>query len=191
MGRFITAAISFPTVLLTPVLVVVIGYWLVAVFGGIGDGDGDGLSPLGLGGVPAPVALSLLVAVAWFACLAGSLLPVPGWLVLLGALAVGWAVTRLAVLALRRFGPVGTEPSRSDFLGRTCVIRTGRVTATFGQAEVHSADGSSAIVQVRQAGDDDLRAGSLALLFDSDPDGEFFWVVPADIATRPDHRPRD
>ena len=60
------------------------------------------------------------------------------------------------------------------------------MTRDFGQAEVHSPDGSSAIVQVRQAGDDDLRAGTVALLFDVDPEGEFFWVVPADIATTPD-----
>jgi len=41
-------------------------------------------------------------------------------------------------------------------------------------------------VQVRQAGDDDLHAGTEAVLYDFDPDGEFFWVIPADIATK-DH----
>nr|BFE67179.1 hypothetical protein GCM10020092_004800 [Actinoplanes digitatis] len=51
---------------------------------------------------------------------------------------------------------------------------------------MHSPDGSSAIVQVRTPGDDELRAGSIALIFDFDADGEFFWVVPADIATSPD-----
>jgi hypothetical protein len=56
------------------------------------------------------------------------------------------------------------------------------VTHDFGQAEVHAPDGSSAIVQVRQAGDDDLTAGTVALLFAHDADGEFFWVVPLDVA---------
>jgi hypothetical protein len=194
MGRFLTAAFSFPTVIFTPLLLVVIGYWLVVVTGVLdpdGDGDTDGIDLLGLGGLPASVVLSSLAVFSWFGCLVGSQLPVPGWLVLIASVAVAWLVTRLAVVAVRRFLPKGSEPSRSDFLGLTCVIRTGRVTATFGQAEVHAPDGSSAIVQVRQAGDDDLRAGSLALLFDSDPDGEFFWVVPADIATRPDHQTRD
>jgi hypothetical protein len=65
-------------------------------------------------------------------------------------------------------------------------VRTGRVTSTFGQAEVHSPDGSSALVQVRQAGTDDLRAGTAALLYDFDADGEFFWIVPTDVATRPE-----
>lgn len=54
------------------------------------------------------------------------------------------------------------------------MIRTGRVTATFGQAEVHSPDGSSALVRVRQAGTDELTAGTVAVLYDFDADGKFF-----------------
>ncbi|AGZ46650.1 hypothetical protein AFR_41980 [Actinoplanes friuliensis DSM 7358] len=195
MGGFFEAALSFPAVIFTPLLVVVIGYWLVVIVGGADpDGDGDGgdaggfLGFLGLGGVPASVVLSLLIAVAWFAALAGGELlgAIPAALVLAGALVAAWVITRLGVMLLRRLMPQGSEPSRADFVGLTGIIRTGRVTATFGQAEVHSRDGSSAIVQVRQAGTDDLRAGSIALLYDVDPDGEFFWVVPADIATSPD-----
>jgi hypothetical protein len=79
--------------------------------------------------------------------------------------------------------PAAAE-SRADFVGRTCVIRTGRVTGAFGQAEVHAEDGSSAIVQVRQAGTDDLHAGVVALLYEYDPAGEFFWVIPFDIAMK-------
>jgi hypothetical protein len=143
---------------------------------------------LGLGGVPLSVVVSLLVLLAWFGSLVGAELftPVPSWLVLAGALLMAWQLTRLAVLGLAPVWPTGPGASRSDFLGLTCVIRTQTVTRTFGQAEVHAPDGSSAIVQVRQAGTDDLRAGSAALLFDVDADGEFFWVVPADIALRPD-----
>ncbi|MFI7543143.1 hypothetical protein [Actinoplanes sp. NPDC049599] len=187
MGGFFEAALSFPAVIFTPLLVVVIGYWLVVIVGGA-DPDGDGGDTdggfLGFGGVPASVVLSVLVAVAWFAALAGGELlgAVPAGLVLAGAIAVAWLVARLAVLLLRRFLPTGAEPSRADFVGMTCVVRTGRVTATFGQAEVHSPDGSSALVQVRQAGNDDLRAGTVAVLYDFDADGEFFWIVPADVA---------
>ncbi|BCJ53529.1 hypothetical protein Asp14428_50040 [Actinoplanes sp. NBRC 14428] len=191
MGGFFEAVLSFPTVVLTPLLVVVIGYWLVVIVGGAdpeGEGAGDGgfLGFLGLGGVPASVVLSLLVVFAWFTTLAGAELlgAVPAALVLAGALAVAWIVARLAVLVIKRFLPAGVEPSRADFVGLTCVVRTGRVTRTFGQAEVHAPDGSSAIVQVRQAGEDDLRAGTVALLYDVDPEGEFFWIVPADIASQ-------
>ncbi|GAA2593123.1 hypothetical protein GCM10010435_85120 [Winogradskya consettensis] len=191
MGGFFEAVLSFPTVVFTPLLVVVIGYWLVVIVGGA-DPDGDGaaddgggfLGFLGLGGVPASVVLSLLVVFAWFGSLAGAELldMIPVALVLAGAVAAAWILTKVAVMAVKRFLPTGPEPSRADFIGLTCVIRTGRVTRTFGQAEVHSPDGSSAIVQVRQAGDDDLRAGTTALLYDVDPEGEFFWVIPSDIA---------
>jgi hypothetical protein len=129
------------------------------------------------------VPISLLVVFAWFGSLSGAEF-LPGWLALVAALIAAWLLTRVATVLIRRFAPAGTEVSRTDFVGRTCVIRTGRVTGTFGQAEVRADDGSSAIVQVRQAGDDDLRAGTVAVLYDFDPAGEFFWVVPADIATK-------
>lgn len=192
MGGFVDAALSFPTVLFTPLLVVVVGFWIVVIVGGADPdagseaSDGGPLDFAGLGGVPAPITLSLLVAFAWFASLAGGEYhgPIPLWGVLIGALALAWVLTRILVIPLRKMLPDGPDASRADFVGLTCIIRTGRVTDTFGQAEVHAPDGSSAIVQVRQTGADDLRAGSEALLYDFDPDGEFFWVVPTDIATR-------
>jgi hypothetical protein len=69
-------------------------------------------------------------------------------------------------------------PSRGDFVGRMCVIRTGLASHDFGQAEVTAADGSSAVVQVRTTGQDRLARGDNALIFEYDADGEFFWVMP-------------
>ena len=195
MGGFFEAVLSFPTVLLTPLLVVVIGYWLLVIVGGV-DPDGDDgsggaeggvLGFLGLGGVPASVVLSLLIVFAWFGCLAVAELGLVPLVAVLGVALVGaWLLTRAAVMVLRRMMPTGTEPSRGDFVGLTCTIRTQRVSRTFGQAEVHSPDGSSALVQVRQAGTDAFTAGTKALLYDFDAVGEFFWVVPADVALHPD-----
>jgi hypothetical protein len=183
MNGFMDAALHFPAVLFTPLLIIVVAFWAVVVAGGAdpdADGSGDLLGFAGLGGVPISVPLSLLVVFAWFGSLAGAEF-LPGWVALTGAIVLAWLFTRLAVVLLGRFGPNRPE-SRADFVGRTCVIRTGRVTRQFGQAEVRADDGSSAIVQVRQAADDDLHAGTVALLYDFDPEGEFFWVVPADIA---------
>jgi Ca2+-binding RTX toxin-like protein len=194
MMGFVGASLGFPAVVFSFALVVVIGYWVLVLLGGLGidvlDGDdgSDLLDGLGLGGVPATVVLSLMIAVAWFVSLAGTVLldraDVPGPVlallavaVLLVALLCAWAVARLVVLPLRRILRAGPEPSRADFVGRTCVVRTGRVATDFGQAEVAAADGSSAIVQVRQSGSDPLTAGTTALIYDYDPDGEFFWVT--------------
>jgi hypothetical protein len=142
--------------------------------------------------VPVTVVLSLLVALSWFLTLAGSAAlhgaDVPGRPVriLLGlavaaaALAGAWSGTWLLVRPLRRLFPDVRPPSREDFVGRVCVIRTGAVTSRFGQAEVAAPDGSTAVVQVRQTGADAFTSGSSALLYAYDPDGEFFWVAPFD-----------
>ncbi|MFC7546360.1 hypothetical protein [Plantactinospora sp. GCM10030261] len=215
MGGFLGAVLEFPTVLFTFLLVVVIGYWLLALTGVLDLGDGADatagldtdagaepagrggaagtLAGVGLGAVPPGVVGSLLVAVAWFVSLAGGVLldalgfgPVArmatGFAVLVVALLGAWLVCRLVVMPLRRLFPAGSEDTRSAFVGRLCVIRTGRVTADFGQAEVTADDGSTAIVQVRQPGDETMRAGSMALIYDYEPLGEFFWVTLAGAA---------
>ncbi|MEU7046456.1 hypothetical protein AB0A77_36155 [Streptomyces varsoviensis] len=155
------------------------------------DGSGHGgltglVAAVGLGGVPITVVLSLLTAVAWFLALAGTVLlerieahgptrTLLGAGVLAVAAVGSWAVTWLLVRPLRRLYPDERPPSRLDFVGRICVVRTGRVDSGFGQAEVAAEDGSTAIIQVRtdEAG---LTAGATALIFDYDAAGEFFRV---------------
>ena len=208
MGGFARAVLDFPTVVFTFLLVVVIGYWLLVLVGVVdldGDAEAGGsvnlLAGLGLGGLPATVVLSLLIAVAWFVSLVGTVLldillgltglvlVVLSVFVLVVALVCAWSVTRLLVIPLRHLFPSSAGPSRTAFVGRFCVIRTGRVTVDFGQAEVTAEDGSSAVVQVRQTGDESLGAGSTALIYDYDADGEFFWVTAIDAELRPGHSP--
>lgn len=187
---FVGAALGFPAVVFSCALLVVIGYWVFVLLGAadldVFDYDTSGI---GLAGIPVTVVASLMIAVAWFVSLAGTVLldrvDVPGVAlallsvaVLVIAVACAWLVARLLLLPLRRLLPSGQEPSRADFVGLTCVVRTGRVGTDFGQAEVTAQDGSSAIVQVRQTGTDQLIAGSTALIYDYDVNGEFFWVTP-------------
>jgi hypothetical protein len=196
VGEFLDAALGFPAVLFSSALVVVVGYWLLVLVGAAEhdafDGDID-TDAAGLGGVPVTVAVSLLTVLSWFISLFGGLLlhragiDGPAYAtgalgVLALALLIAWRTTRLAVRPLRALFPDEPAPSRHDFVGRTCVIRTGRVSTEFGQAEVTARDGSTAVVQVRQTGEDDLRAGSTALLYAYDDAREFFWVAPFDLA---------
>ncbi len=204
MTDFLGAALSFPTVLFSFLLVVVVGYWLLVLTGVLDLGDdldvdgvpGAVLAGLGLGGVPSAVVFSLLVAVAWFVSLAGTvLLDDLGFGagtriavsvgVLLAAAACAWLVTRLVAVPLSRLFLTGTDATRHAFVGRLCIVRTGTVTADFGQAEVTATDGSSAVVQIRQPGDERMPAGSSALIYDYDTEGEFFWVMPAGPAFDP------
>ncbi|MGW1224302.1 hypothetical protein [Streptomyces sp. NPDC001478] len=201
MREFLDAALSFPTVLFSAALVVVIAFWLLVLVGAADhhsfDTDLD-THAAGIGGVPVTLSVSVMVAVGWFISLTGAVLlhrsDAVGTLraalacaVLAGALLVSWAVVRLLVRHFRRFFPDQPPPSRQDFLGRVCTIRTGSVGTDFGQAEVAAADGSTAIVQVRQLrpADAEFTSGSPGLLYAYDEEGEFFWVSPYDRALDP------
>jgi hypothetical protein len=178
MGEFVDAALSFPAVPFSVLLAVVVLYWLLVLLGTFDVEIGD----VDVFGVPVTIPISVLVVTAWFVSVVGGLLDagVPvGIGVFVLALFLGLLAARAVAVPLRKVYAEGPEPSRSDFVGRECVIRTGRVSDDFGQAEVTAADGSSAIVQVRQTGEHELTAGGRALIFDYDTDGEFFWVAPA------------
>ncbi|MGW5276180.1 hypothetical protein ACWEQP_27185 [Streptomyces sp. NPDC004044] len=202
MQEFLTAALSFPAALFGAALVVVICFWLLVLAGAADhhsfDADLD-TDLAGVGGVPVAVSVSVMIVIAWFTSLTGTVLlhrsPVTGTpraalacAVLAGALLVSWAVVRMLVTRYRRRFPAEPPPSRQDFLGRVCTIRTGSVSSDFGQAEVAAADGSTAIVQVRQLRQTDeavFTAGSAGLLYAYDDEGEFFWVSPYDVTLDP------
>jgi hypothetical protein len=201
MGDFLRATLEFPAVLFTPALPAVLAYWLFVLVGGVplgasteGGGrtlrapatDGSTRAVLpAFHGAPPAVAVSLLVPVAWFLSLAVTVL-VPGLLLRLAALpavlGAAWALTRLMLRPLRRFARPEAGISHPEFVGRVCLIRTGRVDARFGQAEVAAPDGATAVVQVRT---DDalaaaLAAGDRALIYAYDAEGGHFLVAPYD-----------
>ncbi|MFF2852415.1 hypothetical protein ACFVT5_39870 [Streptomyces sp. NPDC058001] len=214
MGMFLETVAGFPTVLFSAALVVVIGFWVLVAVGVSDtdsfDADAD-LGSWGLGGVPVTVSVSLVTALAWFTSLTATVLLAPvvpsggtlrsfvHLLVLAGALLVAWRLTRWLVRPLATLFPDEPGPSRQDFVGRICTIRTGRVDTGFGQAEVAARDGSTAVVQVRLSaadaraaadlrsvtGDGSLGLGSTGLLYAYDEPGEFFWVAPYDAALAP------
>ncbi|KPM54719.1 hypothetical protein CcI49_07115 [Frankia sp. CcI49] len=100
------------------------------------------------------------------------------------ALVGTWLLVRLLLFPLRRLlrRRRGAATSRSELLGRLCVIRTGRVGPEFGQAEVRADDGSSVLVQVRHPENNPLlRAGSSAVIYSYDAAREIFWVSPLDF----------
>ncbi|MEU0137557.1 hypothetical protein ABZ172_26520 [Streptomyces sp. NPDC006296] len=209
MNEFLSAATTFPAVVFGAALVVVVCFWLLVLAGAAGtdafDTDLD-TGAVGFGGVPVSVSVSLFVVLSWFTCLTGSVLVLRGGAtgtprallhlaVLAGALLIAWGVVRMLVHRFRRFFPAEPPPSRQDFVGQVCTIRTGSVSADFGQAEVAAADGSTAIVQVRRptapsAPGEVFTSGSTGLLYAYDADGEFFWVSPYDPALAPRPVPR-
>ncbi|MFC8915647.1 hypothetical protein ACGF5F_10685 [Streptomyces sp. NPDC047821] len=199
MGEFLHAVATFPTVPLTAALGVVIAFWTLVLLGATGhdtfDADVD-TDVLNLGGLPVSVPASLLIALSWFLSVSGSVvLSRAGWpsglvhlleaALLIASLAASWCLTRALVRPLTKLFPGEPGPSRADFVGLTCTIRTGRVDQDFGQAEVTARDGSTAVVQVRQNDAGPLALGSTGLLYAYDDTGEFFWVAPFDEALDP------
>ncbi|GLY80670.1 hypothetical protein [Actinoallomurus iriomotensis] len=192
MTEFLRVALDFPAVVPGLFLLVVLAYWALVACGAL-----DALA-----GAAVAVLVSLFVAVAWFACLAGAVLlrrgdvsgVLPSTGVLVGSVLLSALLTRLLMRPLRRMIAEEAVPTRRDFVGRMCVISTGRVDLRFGQAVVRAADGSAAVIQVRQQRNRDdepaLKAGSTALIFDYDAEGEFFWVMPYDAELDPHRSPR-
>ncbi|SOD65102.1 hypothetical protein SAMN06297387_12099 [Streptomyces zhaozhouensis] len=195
MADFFSTALEFPAVVFSIPLAVVLLYWLFALAFGVGAGavdaadgvadGGGGFGWFGLGGVPLAVPLSLLTALAWFASMAGGELiddEVGRALVPPAALVLGWAGAWLAVRPLRRLFEPESGLYHRDFVGRVCEVRTSRVTASFGQAEVTADDGGTAVVQIRAEGPEaaELAAGRRALIYGYEADGGFFWVAPYD-----------
>lgn len=210
MGLFLSTAFGFPTVLFTPLLIVVALYWLFVAFGAAdsemldgvdADGEATGLSSLmskaGLGRVPVTVALTLLVLVAWFVSMMGSILAgllgttstplliALGAVVLLIALVAAWTITSGLVMGLSRFLPRNSANSKHELVGRTCVIRIGEATESFGQAEITTAGGAAISIPVRTTGGESLPLGSTALIFDHHGEDDVFLVTHFDAALDP------
>lgn len=193
MGDFLREAFGLPTVLFTFALLVVAGYWLLALVLGAGldafDAfDGDGGTDAGDASVPVTALVSAGIAVAWFVSLTGQVLLDDAWAapaVLAVAVTAGWAAARVARALGRRLLPPERHSSRAGLVGRMCVIRTGRVDASFGQAEVTGDDGATLVVQVR-SDETGLTAGCTALIFDHDADGDFFRIMRCDAALGPE-----
>jgi len=173
MTEFFAAAVAFPTVLFSLLVLVVLAYWVTVALVGL-DLDAPVL----------PISISLFVVITWFAALVGTVLTPEGSLryaILAGSLLVGAFVTKIVLIPIKSWTKPEKPASRNDFVGRTAIVRTTRVTEHYGQAEVTADDGGTAVVQVRAAQSTELNAGQTALIFDYDAEGEFFWVV--DITT--------
>jgi hypothetical protein len=198
------AAFSVPTVIFTVALIVSAVYWLATIIGGFdgsdgsdgldaADGAGDGLlEVLGLTSVPPAVAFSLVAVFSWFVSitahvvleplgLSGPLAALVAVAAVVVSLVVGTLAASLLTRPLARIYQSVPPNDLADFVGRTCTIRTGRVDADFGQAEVADADGMTLLLEVRCCEENTLARGDHALIYAFDATTGSFEVtsVPA------------
>ncbi len=160
---------------------------------GVADSIGGGHSltwyfvhALALQKAPATVVLSLFVLFAWtisalamhyFVAGAEGDTGLLSAAVLFGSLVGATAVTNRAVQPLERFFEDKQAARRTDSIGRNCEIRTGRVDATFGQAESNDG-GAGLVIEVRCEEPNTLRKGDNALIISFDDKREVYWVEP-------------
>lgn len=251
MAEFLSTAFTMPTAVWSVLLVLVIFYWTISLFGifdlemldgldgaaegltsvadaadgmldaadGMLDGaegflegaegliDGaDGLAEgpaleakpgffdnVGFGEVPRIITLSLVTIFGWTTSFFGtSWLEQSSWVEGLGILAsnsllvgsgvaaaslgLGIVGAAVAIQPLRRLLKFHVGPSRNEFIGRTCIVKTTRVDAEFGQAEMDTGQ----LVQVRNRGGETFERGEKVVIFDYDKAHEVFLITPLD-----------
>lgn len=240
MAEVLVLALSFPSVVYTVLLGVVLVYWAFVMVGVIHIGEGsegaldghlDGatkgmlegavdhlggghadvgdvggndldldvdaddsggtlaaiMSALHLRSVPATVVLSFVITFSWLLSvvamqlltrLVPTIVGVPLSLgVLLGAFVLSLPLTSLAARPLAKVFAPRHAPVKSDFIGRTCVVRTGSVTAKFGEATLHDG-GAGLVLRVRVEDGKQLGRGEQALIVDYDAERETYLVEP-------------
>ncbi|MEO6600257.1 MAG: glycine zipper family protein [Polyangiaceae bacterium] len=174
-----------------------------------GDGDsGDGsaiallVNALHLRSVPATVILSLIITFSWLVCtvamqVAGRDLPpasvgpqgpsapgtIVGWLALLLAPLLALPLTSFVARPLVNVFKHQQATQRSDLIGKTCVVRTGTVTSTFGEALLEDG-GAGLVLRVRVDRELAVKRGDQMLIVEWDVEHESFLVEPVDEVLR-------
>jgi hypothetical protein len=162
----------------------------VADVGDAGDAGGffQAAGALGLGRVPLTVGLTTVVLIAWVVCLLAThyLIGAGGgvslWLVgpgvFVGAFLVGVIAGSFSVRPLIPLFSTQSGKRRTDYVGSTCTITTGRVDAGFGQATVVEG-GDVLVVPVRcDRPEAELGRGLQALIIDYDKKRQAYVIVP-------------
>jgi hypothetical protein len=193
MDAFLSAALSFPTVVFTVLLALFAIYALLTVIGAIDldlpdadlpDSPIEGvLNFLGIGDVPVAIFGAFATIFAWLASFAAmQFLPQTTLVKIavgIGAALLGLRLGSWSVWPLRRvFATVGA-PGRQAIVGKICTIRSLQVSEQSGSAEV--ADGGAGfIAEVRCFRENELTRGSKAIVYDYDSKEGIYHVGPID-----------
>ncbi|WP_030144273.1 OB-fold-containig protein [Glycomyces sp. NRRL B-16210] len=177
MSEFLDIALSFPPIVFSFGLILVIVYWLTVIIGALDvdvvdvgtdasggeiDGSGGFWSAFGFGSVPFTVVLSLWITLGWIVTVLGTtwvrsadgmFIPAAasGTAVLVAGLGVGMLGAKLLTRPLSRLFDDAPATAHADLVGKVCVVRTGTVTLDSGQAEVTDDEGSVLLINVRRS----------------------------------------
>lgn len=202
MDRFLDIALSFPTLILSVLLLVAVGYWLLTLLGlfdlevldlsdGVGAGNGGGLLSalmlkFGFGGLPFGLIYTALVSLAWLACYFVDYLFLTGLDSAMLRLLAGVVLTPVLLFLALPFAGLLLQPFRRLFTpvpGRDAVslfgehvrIRSPEVSEQQGLAEYD--DGAAGLILQVRAPDGEFRRGDTALIVDYMPDRHAYRIA--------------
>ncbi|MCF2947105.1 hypothetical protein L0668_03235 [Paraglaciecola aquimarina] len=197
MDLFLSQIFSFPTIIFTIPLIVLMLFWLLA-FAGLVDielfdfdsdaetvgATGSWLETLGLNGVPLTVALTLLDIYAFaFTYLAKKyLMPLLdgiltstaiGLIIAVFAVMIAIPISALCIKPLRKVFHTHEGVAKRDLDGTICTVTTQSVTETFGQATTD--DGM--VFSVRAQTPNDIVKGSRIVLLEFSTEDDSYLVA--------------
>lgn len=88
-------------------------------------------------------------------------------------------VTTPAKLLFKHATTGGEAPMK--IVGKTCIVTTGEVTPTFGQAQIQLEDGPPVTLNVRCSEEKSLVKGQEAVVIDHDKDKNTYTVIPFNL----------
>lgn len=203
MEHFFAVITTFPNVVFTFLLGIVLVYWLIAVLGMVDidlfpiEGDVDGvdvgaglagyLLAFGLAGVPVTVSISVLILWTWlfsyFATayivmlIPGATLQVlAGIAVAIVCLVVAVRVTSVSLRPMRGMFVSHQAPSKAGLIGKSVEITTLRVDADFGQAKLYDG-GAGLILSVCAEIPNKLGKGEKAVIISYNKDKDVYFVI--------------
>jgi hypothetical protein len=103
--------------------------------------------------------------------------PLLGWLVLVGSPIVALPLTSFSARPLAKVFVHRRGTSHTDLIGKTCVVRTGTVTSSFGEASLEDG-GAGLVLRVRVDRELPVKRGDHMLIVEWDRERESFLVEP-------------
>lgn len=210
MSEFLDIALSFPPVVFSFGLIIVVLYWITVIIGALDvdivdvgadaelEAGGGFWSAFGIGAVPFTVVLSLWITLGWIVTVLGTtwvrstdmFIPpaATGTAVLVAGIGVGMLGAKLLTAPLAKLFEDAPATAHADLVGKVCVVRTGTVTLDSGQAEITDEEGQLLLINVRRSPhepegiDPELFARhSKVVVFDYDEIDRVFLVVPVSL----------
>lgn len=190
--EFLNLALTFPTVIFTALLLVVVLFWAITLLGfadiDMFESDLDVeansantnstgfFSSFGFGSIPITVSISLVVMLSWlvniyahklFAYLLGDgiLFYFFGLVMLVVSAIIALPIAIIISKPLQGFFSSVETSRSSDLLGLECTVVTGKVTPTFGQARVNF-QGTEQLIQIRSHDEHSYSTGDTVVLLE-------------------------